>query len=158
VSRHTTVFIAAALVYLVIGMLLGLAMAFVPAWIYYIRPAHAHVNLLGWVSMFIYGVAYHVLPRFTGQPLHSERLADFHLIAANVGLVGMAASIALLGPGPVFGAFGTLAMLGNLAFVYNVGRTIWAAQAARGGPGAMAQPTPGRTPLSVLSDDRPSHR
>jgi cbb3-type cytochrome oxidase subunit 1 len=153
VSRHTTIFIAAALCYLVIGMLLGLTMAFVPAWIYYIRPAHAHVNLLGWVSMFIFGVAYHVVPRFTGQPLHSERLADFHLIAANVGLVGMATSIALLGPGPVFGVFGTIEFLGNLAFVYNIGRTIWAAQKARGEAATMSRPTSGRTPLGMLPRD-----
>ena len=149
-SRHTTIFIAAALTWLVVGMLLGLTMAFRPAWIYYIRPAHAHVNLLGWVSMFIYGVAYHVLPRFTGQPLHSQRLADFHLVAANVGLAGMATSIAVLGAGPVFGAFGTLEMLGNLAFVYNIGRTIWAAQAASARQKAMAEPTPGRVPVGVV--------
>jgi cbb3-type cytochrome oxidase subunit 1 len=129
-SRHSTIFIAAALAYFVVGMLLGLAMAFWPASIYYIRPAHAHVNLLGWVSMFIYGVAYHVVPRFTGQPLHSVRLADFHLIAANVGLVGMAISVALLRPGPVFGVFGLLQMLGGLAFVYNIGRTVYVAERA----------------------------
>lgn len=154
-SRHTTVFIAAALGYFVVGMLLGLAMAFEPAWIYYIRPAHAHVNLLGWVSMFIYGVAYHVLPRFTGQALHSERLADFHLISANVGLVGMAVSVALLRPGPVFGFFGLLETLGGLAFVYNIGRTIWAAQASRGRQTAAANAAAGKPALTMVQRERP---
>ena len=129
-SRHTSIFVAAALIYLLVGMTLGLAMAFWPASIYYIRPAHAHVNLLGWVSMFIYGVAYHVIPRFTGQALHSERLADLHVVAANVGLIGMAVSIALLRPGLVFGVFGLIQTIGGLAFVYNIGRTLIAAERA----------------------------
>ena len=155
-SRHTTIFIAAALAYFVVGMLLGLAMAFEPAWIYYIRPAHAHVNLLGWVSMFIYGVAYHVLPRFTGQPLHSERLADFHLVAANVGLVGMAVSVAVLGPGPVFGVFGLLQMLGGLSFVYNIGRTIWAGRVALRRQATLVHATKGGSALPVMQREGPS--
>jgi len=50
---------------------------------------HAHTNLLGWVSMMIFAVAYHVLPRFSGRPLYSERLADLHLILSNIGLIGL---------------------------------------------------------------------
>jgi cbb3-type cytochrome oxidase subunit 1 len=129
-ARYTVGFVWAALAYFLVGLTLGLVMAFEPSLIGRLRVAHAHVNLVGWVSMFIFGVAYHVLPRFAGQPLHSPRLADFHLLAANVGLIGMAVSIAALGPGPVFGAFGVLQTLGGLAFVYNLGRTMLAARAA----------------------------
>ncbi len=50
---------------------------------------HAHTNLLGWVSMMIFAVAYHVLPRFSGRPLYSNRLADMHLILSNIGLIGL---------------------------------------------------------------------
>ncbi len=79
-------FIRASLVWFAIGILIGVAMAFWPAGHIVYRPAHAHANLLGFVSMFIFGVAYHVLPRFVGRSLPSERLAMWHLWVANLGL------------------------------------------------------------------------
>jgi cbb3-type cytochrome oxidase subunit 1 len=130
VARYSAAFVWAALGYFTLGMLLGLAMALDPTLMGRLRTAHVHVNLLGWVSMFIFGVAYHVLPRFTGQPLHSPRLADLHVVLANVGLVGMALGFALHGPGPVVAVFGALETLGGLSFVYNVARTLLAARRA----------------------------
>jgi cbb3-type cytochrome oxidase subunit 1 len=79
-------FIRAALVWLGVGVLLGLSMAFWPGRALAWRPAHVHANLLGFVSMMIFGVAYHVIPRFTGHPLHSRRVAGVHLWVANGGL------------------------------------------------------------------------
>ena len=79
-------FIRASLVWLAVGIVIGVAMAFWPARHIVYRPAHAHANLLGFVSMFIFGVAYHVLPRFIGRPLPSERMAVWHLWIANLGL------------------------------------------------------------------------
>src|SRR3972149_1633000 len=38
----------------------------------------------------IYGVAYHILPRFSGRQLFSDKLAFWQLWLANIGLVGMA--------------------------------------------------------------------
>ena len=123
-ARYTVGFVWAALLYLIVGMTMGMAMALEPELAWRLRTAHAHVNLLGWVSMFIFGVAYHVLPRFSGRPLPSPWLADFHLVAANVSLIGMAITLVIQGPGPLFALFGALQMLGGLAFVYNVGRTM----------------------------------
>ena len=40
------------------------------------RLAHTHLNLAGFVVMIIFGVAYHILPRFAGKPLHSEAWAS----------------------------------------------------------------------------------
>jgi hypothetical protein len=91
-------------------------------------PDDVHVNLLGWVSMFIYGVAYHALPRFTGQPLHSPRLVDLHVVLANVGLVGLAVAFAAQGAGPFVAFFGVVEAVSGLLFVYNVGRTLLAAR------------------------------
>jgi cytochrome c oxidase cbb3-type subunit 1 len=79
-------FIRAALVWLGVGVLLGLSMAFWPGRALAWRPAHVHANLLGFVSMMIFGVADHVIPRFTGHPLHSRRVAGVHLWVANGGL------------------------------------------------------------------------
>ena len=86
-------FIKASLAWLGLGVTLGVAMAAQPAWIVY-RPAHVHMNLLGFVTMMIYGVAYHVLPRFSGHPLHRRGLAGAHWVLANLGLATMVAGSA----------------------------------------------------------------
>ena len=67
-------FLKSSLVWLGLGVTLGVGMAGHPAWLVY-RPAHLHMTLLGFVAMMIFGVAYHVIPRFTGHPLHGRRLA-----------------------------------------------------------------------------------
>lgn len=47
---------------------------------------HAHMMLLGFVLMMIYGVGLHVIPRFGGYPLRSERVAAAQFWLANAGL------------------------------------------------------------------------
>ncbi|MCC7487410.1 MAG: hypothetical protein IT529_20750 [Burkholderiales bacterium] len=47
---------------------------------------HAHMMLLGFVLMTIYGVGLHVLPRFGGYPVRSERIATVQFWLANAGL------------------------------------------------------------------------
>src|SRR5688500_15021111 len=79
-------FIRSSVVWLGIGVALGLTMGFFPSRMGVLRTAHLHANLLGFISMMIFGVAYHVLPRFSGRPLHAPRLAAAHLILANAGL------------------------------------------------------------------------
>ncbi len=121
-------FIKASLAWLAAGVTLGVAMAVQPQWII-VRPAHMHMNLLGFVAMMIFGVAYHVIPRFSGHELHSRRLAAVHWWLANVGLVLLALGFLLvpvLGRRPIalLGLGGTLAALGAYAFAYNLWRTI----------------------------------
>jgi len=123
-------FVKASVAWLAAGVTLGVAMAVHPAWTIY-RPAHAHLNLLGFVTMMIYGVAYHVVPRFSGHPLHSRRLAGWHWWAANAGLLLMVAAF-LLRPHPAAAplalpllvAGGALSALGAYAFAYGIWRTI----------------------------------
>jgi cbb3-type cytochrome oxidase subunit 1 len=120
-------FIRASLVWLGVGVCLGVGMAVQPAAIIY-RPAHMHANLLGFVSMMIFGVAYHVLPRFTGRPLHSPALAGLHVWLANLGLALMVAGF-LARPhfaiAPVVIAVGGVtAGAGAFTFIYNIWRTL----------------------------------
>ena len=89
-SKITVWFIRCAMIYFVLALLLGLHMS-VTGPVYPSRPVHVHFNLLGWMSMMIYGVAYHILPRFSGRALWSDALATGHIWLANIGLVGMAA-------------------------------------------------------------------
>jgi cbb3-type cytochrome oxidase subunit 1 len=86
-------FVRAGLVWLVIGVAIGIGIAWWPADHLAYRPAHAHANLLGFVSMFIFGLAYHVLPRFVGKPLSEgqARWAMRQLWIQNAGLSLMVA-------------------------------------------------------------------
>jgi hypothetical protein len=81
-------FLRAGLVWIVIGVAIAIGMAWWPADHLAFRPAHAHANLLGFVSMFLFGVGYHVLPRFTGTPLSESqaRWALGQVWIQNVGL------------------------------------------------------------------------
>jgi len=97
-------------------------------WIIY-RPAHVHMNLLGFVTMMIFGVGYHVVPRFFGHPLYNRKLAGAHWWLSNVGLALMVAGFVMaphVGPRsiPVLATGGVLSALGAFAFIFNVWRTI----------------------------------
>ncbi len=67
---------------LAIGLLLGLAalwqitlgLALPVDWNALIE-AHGHVQVYGFVALFLAGVAFHVVPRFRGRPLHRRRAA-----------------------------------------------------------------------------------
>jgi cbb3-type cytochrome oxidase subunit 1 len=111
-------FIAAALVYALAGGLLGLAWLAAPAALPALTlRAHAHLMLVGFVGMMIFGVGLHVLPRFTGNALFSERLADAQFWLANLGLVAMVLGwllamhvLSSTGGGALWLAFGLFAL------------------------------------------------
>jgi cbb3-type cytochrome oxidase subunit 1 len=71
-------FVSAAL-YAVTGMAGGIYMA--ASHDHTLATAHAHLNLLGFVSLAIFGLYYHTVP---GAAL--TRLAKLHAIAATIGL------------------------------------------------------------------------
>ena len=124
-------FIKASLAWLVLAVSMGVAMAVRPQWLVY-RPAHLHMALLGFVAMMIFGVAYHVIPRFTGNPLHSRTLAGVHWWLANVGLTSLVGGFVMrvhLGEGaiPVLAGGGVVAAAGAYTFAYNLWRTLGAA-------------------------------
>ena len=123
-------FIRSAVTYLVIGAILGVLMAVYPQWGPPLRTAHAHINLIGWVSMMIFGVGYHVLPRFLGKQLHSEGVATAQLILVNIGLVGFSVFTVLfnLNGGDLLralvGISGGIEAIGLFLFAYNMLRTM----------------------------------
>ena len=129
-------FIRAALLWLGVGVLIGIAMAVSPRTLAY-RPAHMHANLLGFVSMMIFGVGYHVFPRFNGRPLHSPRVAALHVWVANAGLAAMVAGFILrvhaARPGAALLIAGSLVSgAGAFLFIYNIWRTLDAEPARPG--------------------------
>lgn len=88
--------------------------------------AHAHLNLLGWVSMSIYGLFYRVVP----QAGHG-RLAWAHFWVAVTGVILMVPSLplvliqyqpALALAGPVLALAGLVILLGMALFAIIVFR------------------------------------
>ena len=121
-------FLKASLAWLATGVTLGAAMGAHPAYTIY-RPAHAHMVLLGFVTMMIFGVAYHVIPRFTGHRLHSISAAGAQWFVSNAGLILMVIGFVIRANGSpvgttVLSAGGILAAVGAYTFVYNIWRTI----------------------------------
>ena len=95
-SATTIRFLKVGMACLILGALLGTLLA-VPVtrdllsrapgaqW----RLAHTHLNLSGFVLMTIFGIAYHILPRFAGKPLRSEAWAAVHFWIATFATAGM---------------------------------------------------------------------
>jgi cbb3-type cytochrome oxidase subunit 1 len=141
-------FLKSSLAWLMLGVTLGVAMAAQPMWTVY-RTAHMHMLLLGFVTMMIYGVAYHVIPRFAGVPLHGRRAATWHWYAANAGLALMIGGFAMRATAVPFATAvlatgGVLSAAGAYTFAYLLWRTLdtpaTASQASKGA--APAQITP----------------
>lgn len=81
-------FFKIAAVYFVAGVLLGMGMGI--AHDFALTSVHAHLNLLGWVSMSLFAVFYHLYPQAA-----ETRLAKTHFWLHNVCLPVMQGSIAL---------------------------------------------------------------
>ena len=138
-------FIRASLLWFAAGIVLGVGMALEPAWVVY-RPAHAHMNVVGFLTMLVFGVGYQLLPRLFGHPLWSTRLAVAHLFLANAGLALMVLGFLGVGHGGVVATGGLLFAAGALCWVLNLWRTFDLADArqrARQAAGTRDLPTVG---------------
>ena len=87
-DRFVKNFILMSIVYLTIATVLGIFMLGNPSLMQF-KFVHSHLMLLGWVSMMIYGVGYHILPKFAGRFLKSKAMGEVQFWLANIGLVGM---------------------------------------------------------------------
>ncbi len=87
-DRFARWFIIMSIVYLGIASVLGIAMLGSDKAMA-LKFVHSHLMMLGWVSMMIYGVGYHILPRFMGRPVYSKTIGDLQFWLANAGLVAM---------------------------------------------------------------------
>ncbi len=87
-DRFVKGFIIMSIVYLGIAAVLGIVMI-ADQNMMAMKFVHSHLNMLGWVSMMIYGVGYHILPRFMGRPLYSNKIGEIQFYLANISLVTM---------------------------------------------------------------------
>jgi cbb3-type cytochrome oxidase subunit 1 len=80
-------------------------------------PTHAHLNLLGFVAMAIYGLFYRLYPA-----AEQSWMATAHFWIANIGMIGLIASVAAVyGGSPAVGdpsakVFSLLVILGMAVF------------------------------------------
>ncbi|HEY6981602.1 hypothetical protein [Reyranella sp.] len=58
--KASTLSFQAAICFVIVGMIWGLIMAI--SGDHSAMPAHAHLNLLGWVSLFLFGIYYRLRP------------------------------------------------------------------------------------------------
>jgi hypothetical protein len=121
-DRYTKGFVVASLVYFFLAAILGIWMGGTDAagWV---RFAHVHFNLLGFMAMMIYGVGYFILPRFNGRTLRWPSWVPAHFYVANLGLIGMVAT-APERPSTGFILFSTLSVISTGMFAVNLGATM----------------------------------
>lgn len=107
-----------AVVYLVIGVLYGIVLSITQQ--FHFRGVHAHINLLGWASLALAGLMYHLYPAaartrlgYAHFALHNGAL-PIMLVALHFYLGGNAAADRVLAPASL------LVGLGILLFAINV--------------------------------------
>lgn len=118
-DRFVKNFIAVSIVYLAAAAILGVLMIAYPS-LLTLRFVHSHLMVLGWVSMMIYGVGYHILPRFAGKLIKSKGMAELQFWLANIGLVGLVIFYTLGFYNPGVGVYRTLTVLSGLIEVLSI--------------------------------------
>ena len=78
-----------AVFFVVVGMLMGIAMA--ASQDTSVMPAHAHLNLLGWVSLFLFGIYYERRPA-----LDSSRLARLQVLVWALATAVLTVAVAAI--------------------------------------------------------------
>ena len=122
-------FIVMSIVYLGVAAVLGVVML-ADQNAMSLKFAHSHLNMLGWVSMMIYGVGYHILPRFMGRALYSNRIGEAQFYLSNISLVAMLLfySLNAYNPGDVYHAIivgaGIVQVFTLFLFLYNMLMTL----------------------------------
>ena len=79
-------FLIAAILYGLWGTLMGAWMVF--AGESYLSQVHAHINLVGWVTLALFGVFYHVYPKVSELKLAAVHFctANLSVLTLNIGL------------------------------------------------------------------------
>jgi hypothetical protein len=106
-----------AVLFVIAGMAMGIAMAATQD--HAVMPAHAHLNLLGWVSLFLFGIYYERRPALDasrlaliqvglwalGTVILTVAVAAIHLGYSGADPVAALASLLVLAAMLLFGVF-----------------------------------------------------
>jgi cytochrome c oxidase cbb3-type subunit 1 len=131
-DKYAKAFVKASIVYLGVGAITGLCMVLWPDIRFTVTRVHTHINLLGFVAMMIYGVGYHILPRFMGRPVYSHRLGNIQVWLANLTLIGLSISwIFEASQGGVWHGLAVLFGIGQVASVFLFMINLWMSMVAQ---------------------------
>ncbi len=152
-TRYILWFVYCCIIYSIIGFSWGALMGGISEFRHFVDHrlhgdlivrAHTHINLLGWVEMAIFAAVYYIVPRLVRRPIYSITLVKVHFWTHNIGLIGMGLLFTIAGvlggmasvsmtPDEVeqivkpwlaaMGLFGTLVLIANLIWAYNLVRT-----------------------------------
>lgn len=111
-------FLRLAVLYFAMGVLLGNIMG--ASHDFTLKGVHAHLNLLGWASLFLFGLWYRVMPAAA-----STKLAKTHFWLHNIALPIQMVALAMVFKGnaavePVVGAASAVIGIGVLCFAINL--------------------------------------
>jgi cbb3-type cytochrome oxidase subunit 1 len=118
-------FLRTAVVYFVLAVALGIYMGATQNLAQI--PVHAHLNLLGWVSMAVFGLIYHAHPAAA-----TTALARWHFWIYQLGVPALMVAVWLVHAGnaaaePVAGVASVVLGIGIVLFAVNVWQTVPAA-------------------------------
>ena len=134
-------FILSAVVFGTIGMGWGIIMAATHDHLF--GPAHAHLNLIGWVTMALFGVYYHLVPSASERRVFGVALPWVHYAISVAGVATIAPGIAIAVSGGTEGLaiLGSFLTIGGMAiFLTTVALDGLATRAARSGAAQAAHP------------------
>lgn len=112
------VMIAAASLYFVVGVLIGMGMSMTESFV--LSSVHAHINLLGWVSLALGGILYHLFPAAEKSRLGVVH-GWLHLIGIPIMMIGLTAMM-LTGNhalAAIVAVGGVMIVLGTILFSIN---------------------------------------
>jgi cbb3-type cytochrome oxidase subunit 1 len=126
VDKYAKAFVRSSLIYLGIGTLIGSCMVLWPDIRFTVTRVHVHILLLGFMAMMIYGVGYHILPRFMGRPVYSARLGNAQVWLANITLIGLSLSWILeVSQGGIWHNFAILFGIGQAISIFLFIINLW---------------------------------
>lgn len=100
-------FVIMSVTYLLIGTIQGVIQT-LPEFALWIRAtgpaghmidplAHAHINLVGGVTMAIMGLFYYILPRILNRPIYSQTLSNTSFWFSTIGVLAFFSSLVFFG-------------------------------------------------------------
>jgi cbb3-type cytochrome oxidase subunit 1 len=121
-------FFTMAVIYSIVGMMLGLSMAM--SHDHSQLPTHAHIMVLGWVMSAVFAFFYHLVPA-----ARNSKLATIHFWLAAVSSVGMVIGLYMLYGGnpsvePVLGISAMAYFAATVLFAFIALRALWGGETA----------------------------
>ena len=130
-NKLSILFIKTSLVYLALSAILGVLITIGPGYSF----MHSHLALIGWVTFFIFGAAYEIIPHYSGRAIFSENLGYIQFWLGNIGLIGLALSYPFMRMYMLKGKdasdaalmvilFGSIEAISIFMFIYNIWNSI----------------------------------